>query len=135
MMESSQESIVNQWVEKVASLTNPDNIYYCDGSRDEYERITSSMVKEKKLIKLNEKTYPGCFLYRRVSVRLYYGELYEGLLRKSEMSGFMHLEQRSAGIVVHRYVQLSDIMYFRYSVKGKRNSFEVEIVDLFKGVH
>ena len=64
MMESSQESILNQWVEKVASLTNPDNIYYCDGSRDEYERITSSMVKEKKLIKLNEKTYPGCFLYR-----------------------------------------------------------------------
>ena len=72
---------------------------------------------------------------RRVSVRLYYGELYEGLLRKSEMPGFMHLEQRSAGIVVHRYVQLSDIMYFRYSVKGKRKSFEVEIVDLFKGVH
>ena len=64
MMESSQESIVNQWVEKVASLTNPDKIYYCDGSRDEYDRITSSMVKEKKLIKLNEKTYPGCFLYR-----------------------------------------------------------------------
>ncbi len=63
-MESSQESIVNQWVEKVASLTNPDKIYYCDGSRDEYERITSGMVKEKKLIKLNEKTYPGCFLYR-----------------------------------------------------------------------
>ena len=63
-MESSQESIVNQWVEKVASLTNPDKIYYCDGSRDEYDRITSSMVKEKKLIKLNEKTYPGCFLYR-----------------------------------------------------------------------
>jgi len=63
-MESSQESIVNQWVEKVASLTNPDKIYYCDGSRDEYDRITSSMVKEEKLIKLNEKTYPGCFLYR-----------------------------------------------------------------------
>jgi hypothetical protein len=72
---------------------------------------------------------------RRVSVRLYYGDLYEGILRKSEMPDFMHLEQRSEGIVVHRYIQLSDIMYFRYSVKGKRKSFEVEIVGLFKGVH
>ena len=64
MMESTQVPIVSQWVEKIAALTNPDRIYYCNGSREEYESIVNEMVKQRKLIKLNEKTYPGCFLYR-----------------------------------------------------------------------
>ena len=72
---------------------------------------------------------------RRVSVRLYYGDLYEGILRKSEMPGFMHLELRAAGNVLHRYIQLSDIMSFWYPVNGKKKVYEVEVVNRFKAGH
>ena len=66
---------------------------------------------------------------RRVSVRLYYGDLYEGVLRKSEMPGFMHLELRVAGSVLHRYLPLNDVMSFRYSVNGTKKVYKVEVVN------
>ncbi|MCL4341353.1 MAG: phosphoenolpyruvate carboxykinase (GTP) [Candidatus Thermoplasmatota archaeon] len=64
MMEASEITILDEWVDKVASLVNPEKIYFCNGSREEYESITESMVKEKKLIRLNKETYPNCFLFR-----------------------------------------------------------------------
>ncbi len=71
---------------------------------------------------------------RRVSVRLYRGDTYEGILRKSEMPGFLHLGgQRVAGGVVDRYIHLDDIMYFWYLVNGKKKIYEVRVVNRFRG--
>ena len=63
-METSEISIIDQWVDKVASVLNPAKIYFCDGTREEYEKITAEMVRDKKLIRLNKDSYPNCFLFR-----------------------------------------------------------------------
>ncbi len=43
------------WVEEVAALTQPRDIYWCDGSDEEYERITSELVDSGTLVRLAKK--------------------------------------------------------------------------------
>ncbi|MGO2138896.1 MAG: phosphoenolpyruvate carboxykinase (GTP) [Leucobacter sp.] len=55
---------VLQWVTEVAELTQPDAILWCDGSQDEWNRITSEMVEAGSLIPLDKNLRPGSFLAR-----------------------------------------------------------------------
>ena len=32
------------WVEEIATLTQPDEIYWCDGSAEEYDRLAQQLV-------------------------------------------------------------------------------------------
>ncbi len=38
-----------QWVEEVASLTQPDQIHWCDGSEAEYDALCELLVKAGSL--------------------------------------------------------------------------------------
>jgi phosphoenolpyruvate carboxykinase (GTP) len=55
---------LQDWVDHVAKLTKPDAIHWCDGSKEESNRLVNLMLETGALIRLNEKTYPGCFLHR-----------------------------------------------------------------------
>ena len=55
---------VLQWVTEVAELTQPDAVLWCDGSQDEWNRITSEMVEAGSLIPLDKNLRPGSFLAR-----------------------------------------------------------------------
>jgi phosphoenolpyruvate carboxykinase (GTP) len=55
---------LNQWVEEVVQLTKPKKIHWCTGSKEEYQSLAQQMVESKQLIKLNEDTYPNCYLHR-----------------------------------------------------------------------
>jgi len=55
---------VSQWVEEVARLTQPDDIYWCDGSDSEFQMLERELVNQKELLPLNQGSFPGCYLAR-----------------------------------------------------------------------
>lgn len=52
-----------KWVEKIAKQTTPDDIYVCDGSKQEYDTLMQQAVDAGLAIKLNESKKPNCFLF------------------------------------------------------------------------
>jgi phosphoenolpyruvate carboxykinase (GTP) len=61
-------SVKNQelvaWVKEMAALLKPDQVYWCTGSQEEYDRLCDEMVAGGTFIKLNQEKRPGCFLAR-----------------------------------------------------------------------
>ena len=55
---------VQNWVKDVAALCQPDNIFWCDGSEDERERLTQIALECGDLMLLNQNKLPGCYLHR-----------------------------------------------------------------------
>ena len=49
------------WVREVADLTMPDRVVWCDGSADEWDRMTSAPVEAGTFVKLNEEKKPNSF--------------------------------------------------------------------------
>jgi len=52
------------WIEEVAKHTQPDRVYWCDGSQEEADRLTAEMLADGTLIALNPATNPGSYLHR-----------------------------------------------------------------------
>ncbi|MEM6681046.1 MAG: phosphoenolpyruvate carboxykinase (GTP) [Pseudomonadota bacterium] len=61
---TSQHQGLNAWVNTVAELTQPADIYWCDGSPAEYQRFCDELVAAGTFIKLNEEKRPGSYLCR-----------------------------------------------------------------------
>jgi phosphoenolpyruvate carboxykinase (GTP) len=61
---SSQLALLNDWVQSIAKLTQPDRIHWCDGSDAENRQLTELMLATGDLVKLNEQTHPNCYLHR-----------------------------------------------------------------------
>ena len=53
-----------QWVEEVARKTKPKQIVWCDGSERENERNVETLIEQGSTVRLNESTYPNCYLHR-----------------------------------------------------------------------
>ena len=55
---------LQQWVEEMANLCQPDQIYWCDGSQEENDRLLQEMVEAGMATPLNPEKRPGSYLFR-----------------------------------------------------------------------
>ncbi len=51
------------WVKEVAELTQPDQIYWCDGSQEENDRLIQELVNIGLAKPLNPEKRPGCYSF------------------------------------------------------------------------
>ena len=61
---STSNTELQSWVKEVSEMTKPDNIYWCNGSKEEYEEFIQQMLGTGDLMQLNEETFPNCYLHR-----------------------------------------------------------------------
>ncbi|MFB9073817.1 phosphoenolpyruvate carboxykinase (GTP) [Citricoccus parietis] len=49
------------WVKEVAELTEPDSVYWVDGSQEEYDRLAGELVEAGTFVKLSEDKFPNSY--------------------------------------------------------------------------
>ncbi len=52
------------WVNEAAELCQPDEIYWCDGSQEENDRLCEMLVQKGTFVRLNPDKRPGSYLAR-----------------------------------------------------------------------
>ncbi len=57
-----QHPQVVAWVEKIVQLCQPDSVYWCDGSQEEYDRLCQMMVDQGTFQRLNPEKRPNSYL-------------------------------------------------------------------------
>src|SRR3954471_15320461 len=50
------------WVDEIASLTEPDSVYWCDGGAEEYDRLAQVLIDAGTFERLDEAKRPNSYL-------------------------------------------------------------------------
>lgn len=60
-MIASAKTELREWVDKMAAHLCPDNIHWCDGTQEEYDRLCNLLVDKGTFIKLNPQKRPNSY--------------------------------------------------------------------------
>lgn len=60
----TRHDALNSWIQKMTTLCQPKDIVVCNGSDEEWARLTSQLVESGTLIQLNPELRPNSFLAR-----------------------------------------------------------------------
>ncbi|MDR1729749.1 MAG: phosphoenolpyruvate carboxykinase (GTP) [Prevotellaceae bacterium] len=63
-MINTKNAKLNAWVKEWAEICQPENVYLCDGSEEEYSRLMDEMVKSGMARKLNEEKRPNSYYFQ-----------------------------------------------------------------------
>ena len=61
---NTTNELVKAWVQEMATLCQPDRVFWCDGSETEKQALTAEAVKTGVLIELDQQKWPGCYYHR-----------------------------------------------------------------------
>tara|TARA_B100001971_G_C18258032_1_gene583982 strand:+ start:460 stop:2271 length:1812 start_codon:yes stop_codon:yes gene_type:complete len=64
MTTPSKHKKLLKWVDEMATMCQPDQIHWCDGSQEEYDQLFELMLANKTAVKLNDEKRPGSYLIR-----------------------------------------------------------------------
>ena len=63
-MALTTNKFVNQWIDEMAAMTQPDKIVWIDGSEEQAEALRAEACSTGEMIKLNQDLLPNCYLHR-----------------------------------------------------------------------
>ncbi|MDQ3022336.1 MAG: phosphoenolpyruvate carboxykinase (GTP) [Bacteroidota bacterium] len=52
---------LQKWVDECAALCKPDEVYWCDGSEEEYNKLAAMLIEKGSIKKLNENKRPNSY--------------------------------------------------------------------------
>ncbi|MEA2456705.1 MAG: phosphoenolpyruvate carboxykinase, partial [Thermoleophilaceae bacterium] len=52
------------WVDRVAELTKPADVHWCDGSAEEYDQLCQKLIEAGTFERLSESERPNSYLAR-----------------------------------------------------------------------
>ena len=61
---STTNQALADWVKEVAEHTQPEKIYWCDGSEAEDKKFNEMLLADGSYKQLNPQTHPNCYLKR-----------------------------------------------------------------------
>ena len=61
---NTQNQGIISWVERMAQICQPEQVFWCDGSVPENEFITRLAAERGVLIPLDQEKWPGCYYHR-----------------------------------------------------------------------
>ncbi len=64
MKEITKIPYVDEWIQEMAAMTQPDRIVLIDGTEAQAEALRAEAVSTGEMMKLNQDILPGCYLHR-----------------------------------------------------------------------
>lgn len=60
----STNRLMINWIDEMAALCLPDQIFWIDGSAEQLEFLRAAACTTGEIIKINQEQYPGCYYHR-----------------------------------------------------------------------